>query len=167
MSSSKKFIVGVMGPGKECPEHIARAAYELGTLIAQQGWVVLSGGRDMGVMEAVSRGAKEVGGTTLGILPAKDSSISEAIDFAIITDVNLARNNINVVTSDIVVSCGMGVGTASEVALGLNAGKHVAMLHAGEDAIRFFTGLRPLLAHPVSSAAEVIELVKKFRDGAL
>jgi uncharacterized protein (TIGR00725 family) len=167
MSSSRKFIVGVMGPGKECPDLIACAAYELGSLIAKEGWTVLSGGRDMGVMDAVSRGAKEAGGTTIGILPTKDSSISDAIDFAIITDVNLARNNINVMTSDIVVSCGIGVGTASEVALGLNAGKHVVMLHAGEDAIKFFTGLRPLLTHPVSSVGDVIQLIRKFKEGAL
>jgi uncharacterized protein (TIGR00725 family) len=163
----RKFIVGVMGPGKECPEHIAAAAFELGSLIARQGGTVLSGGRDMGVMDAVSRGAKKEGGTTIGILPAQGSSISDAIDFAIVTDVNLARNNINVVTSDIVVSCGIGVGTASEIALGLNAGKHVVMLHAGDEANKFFTGLRPSLAHPVLSSREVIEVIQRFREGTL
>jgi len=167
MELKRKFIVGVMGPGTNCPDHISAAAFELGVLIAKQGWTVLSGGRDMGVMDAVSHGAKTQGGTTIGILPTKDSSISEAVDFAIITDVNIARNNINVVTSDIVVSCGIGVGTASEIALGLNAGKHVVMLHAGDDALRLFTGLRPSLAHPATSTREVIEIIQRFRAGTL
>ena len=156
-----------MGPGKECPEYVSSAAYALGGLIAKEGWVVLSGGRDQGVMDAVSRGAKAAGGTTIGILPAKDSSISEAVDIAIITDINFARNNINVVTSDIVVSCGMGVGTASEIGLALSSGKHVVMLHSGEDALQLFGGLRPLLVHRASSGEEVVQLVKRFREGAL
>ena len=160
----RRFIVGVMGPGKECPESIANAAYELGALLAKEGWTVLSGGRDMGVMDAVSRGASEAGGLTVGILPSKDSSISDAVELAIITDMNLARNNINVVTSDVVVSCGMGVGTASEVALGLNAGKHVFLLHAGEDALRFFKGLRPNLAHEAGSPKDVVEQIKRVCD---
>ena len=67
MGASRKFVVGVMGPGKECPEDISRAAYELGASLAKEGWVVLSGGRDMGVMDSVSRGAKEAGGTTIGV----------------------------------------------------------------------------------------------------
>jgi uncharacterized protein (TIGR00725 family) len=163
MISNRKYIVGVMGPGKECPEHVSRMAYELGVRIAKEGWVVLSGGRDMGVMDAVSLGAKEAAGTTIGILPSKDSSVSEGVDFAIFTDINLARNNINVVTSDIVVSCGMGVGTASEIALGLNAGKHIVMLCAGEDALKFFTGLRPALAHQANSVDEVIKIIIKLR----
>jgi uncharacterized protein (TIGR00725 family) len=157
-----------MGPGKECPDQIARAAYELGVLLARERWTVLSGGRDMGVMDAVSRGANEAGGLTVGILPSKESSVSPFVELAIVTDVNLARNNINVVTSDVVVSCGMGVGTASEVALGLNAGKHVILLHAGEDALRFFKGLRPHLTHEAASPGDVVVKITELRaSGAI
>ena len=42
------------------------AALELGRRLAQQGFSVVTGGYN-GVMEAVSRGAKEAGGTTIGV----------------------------------------------------------------------------------------------------
>jgi hypothetical protein len=32
MELRRKFIVGVMGPGKDCPEYVAAAAFELGSL---------------------------------------------------------------------------------------------------------------------------------------
>ena len=41
-------------------------AVELGKLLAQRGHVVLTGGY-IGVMEAVSRGAKEAGGHVIGV----------------------------------------------------------------------------------------------------
>lgn len=160
MKSKRKTIVGVMGPGAGCTEELSVLAYELGARIAAEGWVVLSGGRDFGVMDAVSRGAKSKNGTTIGILPNKEASVSDAVDFAIITDVNLARNNINVVTSDIIVACGMGIGTASEIALALNAGKQVVMIGSAEGAVNFFAGLSPSLIHGARSVDEAIELVR-------
>ena len=41
-------------------------AHELGSLLAQRGYTVLTGGY-IGVMEAVSRGAKEAGGHVIGV----------------------------------------------------------------------------------------------------
>ena len=45
--------------------------------------------------------------------------MSEAVDLPIVTDLGNARNNINVLSSNVVIACGMGLGTASEVALAL------------------------------------------------
>jgi uncharacterized protein (TIGR00725 family) len=56
-----------------------------------------------------SKGAREAKGLTIGILPTKDrASISEAVDIPIITDMGSARNNINVLSSDAVIACGVG-----------------------------------------------------------
>jgi hypothetical protein len=160
---ARKFIVGVMGPGEVCPQDVAKAAYEIGALIAKEGWVALSGGRDIGVMDAVLCGAKEAGGLTVGILPHQQASVSKAVDIVINTDVNMSRNNINVITSDVVVSCGIGIGTASEIALALNAKKKVIMLYPGEDAIKFFTGLRPQLIVVAESPQDVIKKIKEIK----
>src|SRR4028119_1144630 len=114
----KKIIIGVMGPGEQATATDLQNAYELGKLIAQQGWVLLTGGRNVGVMDAANTGAKAANGLTVGILPTADpSGISKAIDIPIFTDMGNARNNINVLSSDVVIACGMGAGTASEVAL--------------------------------------------------
>ncbi len=41
---NRKIIIGVMGPGKGADENVVVDAFELGKLIAQSGWIVLSGG---------------------------------------------------------------------------------------------------------------------------
>lgn len=140
-----KTIVGVMGPAEQATPLDMQNAYELGQQIAEAGWIVLSGGRDAGVMDAVSRGAKSRGGWTIGILPRINSSISEAIDIPIITDMGNARNNINVLSSHAIVACGMGAGTASEIALAIKAGKPVILLTADQQAQAFFRSLNPAL----------------------
>lgn len=60
-------IITVFGSGRlhEGDAHYAQAR-ELGTALAARGFVVCTGGYG-GVMEAVSRGAKQAGGRTLGV----------------------------------------------------------------------------------------------------
>ncbi|BAU13282.1 P450 cytochrome [Leptolyngbya sp. NIES-3755] len=140
-----KTIVGVMGVGEQATPQEIQTAYELGQRIAQAGWIVLSGGRNVGVMDAVSRGAKSVGGMTIGILPHVDSEVSEAIDIPIITDMGNARNNINVLSSHAIVACGIGAGTVSEIALAIKAKKHVILLTENREAQEFLRSLNPEL----------------------
>jgi len=81
-----QIIVGIMGPGEQATEEQCRDAYELGREIAQAGWVVLTGGRNTGIMEAACRGAKAAGGLTIGILPGVDnSSTATSVDIPIYT----------------------------------------------------------------------------------
>jgi uncharacterized protein (TIGR00725 family) len=140
----RKTIIGIMGAGGNVPEGVRRTAYELGSLVAQQGWVVLTGGRNVGVMEAASRGAKAANGLTIGILPTEDhSGISDAVDIAIATGMGNARNVINVLSSDVVVACGMGTGTTSEIALALKSNKPVILLAPDDATQKFFIPLSP------------------------
>ncbi|MBD2078750.1 TIGR00725 family protein [Leptolyngbya sp. FACHB-17] len=154
-----KTIVGVMGVGEATPLEI-QTAYELGAGIARSGWVILSGGRNLGVMDAVSRGAKSCGGLTIGILPHQNSAMSDAIDIPIITDMGNARNNINVLSSQVIVACGMGAGTASEIALALKAKKFVILLGADPISQTFWRSLDP---ERVSIAATVEEALSQLK----
>jgi len=89
----KKMIIGVMGPGTGAKAQDLENAYELGRLIAERGWVLLTGGKNVGVMDAASRGAKAANGLTIGILPSSDKTgISPAIDIPIITDLGDRAN---------------------------------------------------------------------------
>lgn len=134
-----KIIVGVIGPGESASNEEIHLAYQLGKLIAREGWITLSGGRNVGVMDAVSRGAKENNGFTIGILPNENlMGASHALDIPIITGLGSARNTINALTSHVIVVCGMGPGTASEVALAIKAGKEVILLGVSEVAEAFF-----------------------------
>lgn len=158
-----RMVVGVMGPGKDAGREVLDAAFELGRLIAQAGWVLLTGGRNAGVMDAAMRGAKEAGGTTVGILPGADAAgASAAMDIAIITDMGQARNNINVLTSRVVIACGMGAGTAAEVALALKAGKKVILLGCGHEAAAFFQSLGKERVLVAEHASEAIALAKRL-----
>lgn len=125
---SRKPIIGVVGGG-EVSEDARLLARELGRLIAHRGWVLLNGGRDIGVMAASARGAREAGGTVIGVLPGSDASgASPDLDYAIVTGLGDARNVINVLSSDVIVACPGGAGTLSEVALALKNNRRVILL---------------------------------------
>lgn len=161
----KKFIVGVMGPGQSATPETCDEARKLGRLLAEQGWAVLTGGRNQGVMDAACQGAKEAGGLTIGIIPVKDPNyVSDAVDVPIYTDIGLARNNINVMSSDVVVAlaAGKSCGTTSEIALGLNHGKYVIFLSCGEKCLDFFTDLEPERVKVAESPEHVVELINQL-----
>jgi uncharacterized protein (TIGR00725 family) len=80
-------------------------------------------------MAAAARGAKEAGGTTLGILPG--ASIYDAnrfIDLPVATNMGQARNAIIVQTAQALIAIAGGYGTLSEMALALKIGKTVVAL---------------------------------------
>ena len=155
-------MIGVMGPGAGASETDRHNAYELGKLIAQEGWVLLTGGRNTGVMDAANLGAKAANGLTVGILPTdSDRNISSAVDIAIITDMGSARNNINVLSSDVVIACGMGTGTASEVALALKGNKKVVLLNDNQESQLFFKGLAAENLFIAKTPSDAVEIVKK------
>jgi uncharacterized protein (TIGR00725 family) len=161
-----KTIVGVMGPGEGATEDETRAARELGALVAAEGWVLLTGGRACGVMEAASRGAREAGGLTVGILPSEDAAdASEFVDVAVVTGMGQARNQINVLTSRVVISCGTGAGTASEIALALKARKPVILLCATEEARAFFASLGRGGVYFADSPREAVEIARTLLRG--
>jgi uncharacterized protein (TIGR00725 family) len=139
----RRRVIGVIGAGQPSPASLA-AARELGRRIAEQGWILLTGGRPLGVMAAACAGAKEVAGSlTLGILPTTSGGVDPKVDVAVFTGMGDARNEVNVLTSDVVVACGVeGPGTASEVALALKAEKPVILLGAAPAATTFFRSVR-------------------------
>jgi uncharacterized protein (TIGR00725 family) len=161
----RRFVVGVMGSGEEADEETLAHARELGRLIAAEGWVVLSGGRDAGVMRAVNAGAKQVPGSlTVGILPNARARPSPDVDVVIVTDLGNARNNVNVLSSDVVVACGRGgAGTVSEIALALKDGKTVILMSADPMTNAFFQELEREKIVVVQKPEEAIAVIKRLR----
>ena len=133
-------------------------AYQIGAMIAQEGWVLLNGGRASGVMEASARGAKDNGGLTVGILPVDDAGwASQYIDIPIVTGIGMARNIINVLSSDIVVALPGSAGTISEIAMALKYNKIVVLF-------RFDAGdwIRPFQKEEKAFFINEIEELKTF-----
>lgn len=124
-------IVGVMG-GSVCSKEEYEIAYEVGKLIALEGYILLCGG-GFGVMEAVSKGAFESGGLTVGIMPGsnrEESPPNPYIKIPIFTGMSDGRNSINVKSSDVVIAIGGGPGTLSEIALALKNKKPVILINS-------------------------------------
>jgi uncharacterized protein (TIGR00725 family) len=119
--------VAVVGAGEAAGEALERA-HEVGRLLGARGAVLVSGGLS-GVMEAACRGAKEAGGTTLGILPGLvRSDANPYVDVAVPTGLGEARNALVVRAADALIAVAGGYGTLSEVALALKTGKPVVGL---------------------------------------
>lgn len=120
-------FIGVVGSAVCTPE-VEELAAEVGREVARKGAVLVCGGLE-GVMAAAARGAKEVGGITVGILPGPNTGdANEFIDFPIATNMGHARNAIIVHTADVLISVAGGYGTLSEIALALKSGKGVVGL---------------------------------------
>lgn len=129
MASGRKHIVGVIGAGK-CSKKLREQAEVVGRYVAENGGIIVCGGLG-GIMEGASKGAKEAGGTTIGILPTENKAdANKFIDIVIPTGFGEARNIIVVRTADVVVAFPGKYGTLTEMAFALNADKKVISVNA-------------------------------------
>jgi len=116
--------IAVVG-GSSCSEEEKVLARQVGAEIGRKGGVVVCGGGS-GVMEAASAGAREAGGTVIGILPGDSTREGNRyLSFAVSTGLGEARNAIIAKTADAMIAVGGEYGTLSEIALALKMGKPV------------------------------------------
>lgn len=121
-------MIGASSP-KKSQETLA---YEVGRLIAKEGWILVNGGLG-GVMEFSAKGASEMGGTVVGIVPGPTTQTANPyVTIPIATNLGYARNMVIVHTADALIAIGGGEGTLSEIAIGLKLGKLVVGLETWE-----------------------------------
>ena len=114
-------FIGVIG-GNEVSPAVAAQAETVGREIARRGGTVVCGGMG-GVMEAACKGATEVGGLTIGILPGDSRAQANAcVRIPIVTGIGYARNVAVVRTSQAIIAVDGSYGTLSEIAYALQAG---------------------------------------------
>jgi uncharacterized protein (TIGR00725 family) len=114
-------------------------------------------------MEAALKGASDNDGLTIGILPGVDTEgMSKYAQIKIVTGIGGARNNINVLSSHVVVVVGMTPGTASEVSLAMKANKKIILLKQDVLTIDFFKKLGTYRIVTADSVGEVIEHIYDF-----
>ena len=114
MSADTPIIISVIGGSTASAETVS-VAEEVGRELAKRGAVAACGGLG-GVMEAVCRGAKSAGGTTIGILPGGDpKEANQWVDIPICTGMGYARNVIVVQTGRAVIALDGAGGTLSEM----------------------------------------------------
>lgn len=152
-----------MGPGESATPEDNELAFELGKGIAKNGWVLLTGGRTFGVMEAALKGARDANGLTVAILPWEDDKqASENAEIRIVTGMGSGRNIINALSSKLIVVVGMAAGTASEVAHALKAGRKVILLNQDEITIRFFKNVGGYKVMVAKTVDETLAMIKDY-----
>ncbi len=143
--------IAVIG-GNTCSPRHYKIAYQLGKLIAQEGWILICGGRS-GVMEAACKGAKENSGLTVGILPGYDTGDANPyLDVKLPTGLGYARNVLVVRAADVLVAIDGHYGTLSEIAFAFNEEKVVFGIETWK--------IKGVVA--VSSARSAIAKIKKY-----
>jgi uncharacterized protein (TIGR00725 family) len=146
MSGSLPYVL-VSGAGEPRDPMLVETATTAGRLLAERGWLVLTGGLG-GVMAAAAAGVAEVGGTAIAILPGVDrSDASPGHTVVLPTGMGEMRNALLVRSADAVLAIGGTWGTLSEVALAARTG--VPVVTIGTDL--------PAFAGPEVQVAETAE----------
>ena len=119
--------VSVVGSGTEHEER----AEAVGRLLAERGATVVTGGLGE-VMAAAARGARDAGGTTIGILPGETrAAANEWLDHVVVTGIGHGRNLAVVASGDAVIAVGGRYGTLAEIGFALTLGRPVVVLEPG------------------------------------
>ena len=115
-------IISVIGSSNPATREHVELAEEVGRELARRDIMGVCGGRS-GIMEAVCRGAKSEGGTTIGILPGRAAAEANSyVDIPIVTSMGYSRNVIVVHTGEAVIAVGGAFGTLSEIGHALSDG---------------------------------------------
>jgi len=121
--------IAVFG-GRKISDNIYQKAYKLGCLLAKEGYLVYCGG-GKGVMEAISKGVSESGGTCVGILKGLTlDGMNDFIKVPIATNMGISRNALLAYNCDAAVAISGQYGTLSEIAYAKQLEKPIIGLHS-------------------------------------
>lgn len=147
--------------------------YALGMELGKK-YTVFTGGRD-GVMEIISKGVKEVGGVSIGVLPWEGTDANAYNTLTINTGLDFEMRSFILVKSvDVVVSIGGEIGTAIEIMAAYANKKPVILLRGtGGWTDRFASVLidkryldnRKLApVYEASNVDEVVEIIEEIKN---
>jgi uncharacterized protein (TIGR00725 family) len=143
----------VSGASEPRDPDIVETARTVGRLVAERGWLVLTGGLG-GVMAAAAAGVAAAGGTAVGILPTGDRADASPNHTVVVpTGMGEMRNALLVRAADAVVAIGGSWGTLSEVALAARTGVPVVTIGTHLPA---FAGPEVQVAGSAEEAVEVL-----------
>jgi hypothetical protein len=164
---TRRVQISVVGfDADACTEVARKAAYRVGRAIAREGGTVVCGGRG-GVMEAASKGARDAGGHSVGIVPSADSNeANRYCEFVVATGLGKARNFIIAYSGDAMVVVGGGAGTLTEAAAAYEVAKPIIAVKgtggvADEWAGRYFDDRRTRMILGGSSPEDAVKKVMR------
>ena len=116
--------IAVLG-GRDISEPIYRDTVKIGELLAKENYLVFCGGGE-GVMEAICKGVKLGGGTSIGILKGDNNSeANKYLDIPILTNMGITRNALLPLNCDVALAISGNHGTLSEIAYALQLKKPI------------------------------------------
>lgn len=128
MKRPEALIIAVIGGG-QCTAEEARMAEEVGRELARSGAILICGGQS-GVMEAACRGARGMGGHTIGVLPGNSpAEANPYVEIPIVTGMGEARNVVIIKSCHAAIAIDGEFGTLSEIAHALDLGIPVVGLN--------------------------------------
>ncbi len=156
-----KRMISIFGPGHPTRQEYNQAA-EVGRLLAERECAVVCGGL-FGVMEAACMGAKEAGGSTVGILRTYNRyDANPYVDYVIPTGLGDARNVLVATAGEAAIAIAGRLGTLSEIAIALKHGIPVVGLGTWKlDRNALFDRYLPAAKTPEDAVAMAIELADK------
>jgi uncharacterized protein (TIGR00725 family) len=120
-------VCGSDGDDVHLSSVMLEVAERVGRGIAQRGGVLVCGGRG-GVMQAACKGAKELKGVTVGLLPDSKDEANEFVDIPLSTGLGMRRNFLVVSAADAVIAIGGRWGTLSEISFAMIFEKPVVLV---------------------------------------
>jgi uncharacterized protein (TIGR00725 family) len=170
----RRIQIAVIGYNNDkCNDVARKAAYEVGKEIALASAVLVCGGLG-GVMEYACMGAKESGGTTIGIIPQDEFSYAnEFCDIVLCTGIGYARDFIVASSADGIIAVGGGVGTLIEMGVGYMTKKTIVTISGSGGVADMFGGkfldernrVPIIIAKDAKEAVQVIINMSKSRAG--
>ncbi len=172
--TKKRQILVVGNNTNGCTPKHKKIAYEVGEIIAKSDSVLITGGLG-GVMTAVSHGAHDANGLTVGIIPQNDATMAnEFCDIVIPTGMGLTRDFLNALTADGIIIVGGGSGTLSEVCAAYMYKKPmVAIRNIGGSIEQYIDGFLDHREHikiigvdtPQDAVKKILELITTSHNG--
>ena len=138
MKTNKTLQIGVVGyaandeytKGGGPTTNNLKLAEEVGSLLAKQDAIVITGGKG-GIMEYAAKGAKKNGGTTIGVVKGKQRFTSNSYtDIEVISGMEAdGMDELTLVLmSDALIVIGGGAGTLQEIAIAYRNNKPIVVL---------------------------------------
>lgn len=154
-------MIAVFGPGHPTRREYNQAA-QVGRLLAERGVTVVCGGL-FGVMEAACMGAKEAGGSTVGILRTYNRfEANPYVDIVIPSGLGDARNVVVATAGEAAIAIAGRLGTLSEISIALKHGVPVVGLGTWKlDRHALFDRYLPEARTPEEAVQMAVELADK------
>ncbi|MFX1474409.1 MAG: TIGR00725 family protein [Promethearchaeota archaeon] len=161
-----KLRITVIGSSGKVSSSVEELAVSIGREVAKAGAILITGGRD-GVMEAATRGAKNAGGLTVGILGERTLEFANPhLEVGITTGLGYARNYINICSGDAIISVSGAGGTLSELGFAIALDKVIVLMEGTGGVTDIITQALPIIGSSniftAKSAEDAIGIILSY-----